>query len=237
MENYILPDYIIDSISFGDISKNIMRALARPEFLENNPLYKKYIDIFTIYAKAYMVYAICTNISVNVKDDTFYKGNSIYYNYVRFNSDEEMVAAEVDTLVDIFNSASQTDDLVSAITLKSILDFNNLKKNEKTDRYKELSKYDTMLYAAINKLSKQVVFKTNAANIVGLCKCYLVSKEDLSDEEYICGSGNFLENVVSDAYSVFEQSNVSYSDRIESRNSDLNKIRTLKRIIDENRLD
>lgn len=237
MEDYILPEYIIDSISFGDISLNIENALKKPEFCEKHPLYKKYKDLFMIYAKAYMVYAICTHVSVVVQDDNRYKGNSIYYNYVRFKSDDEMVASEIDTLVDIFDSASQSNNMLRAQYIKAQLDFINLINNQKNKRYDELSVYDTKLYAKINELSARINFKVNAAYLVHLCKCYLVSKEDLTDEEYVCGSGNFLENVISDSYSIFEQSRISYNEKVESRNNDYDKIMVLKRIIGKNRLD
>ncbi|MBO4600823.1 MAG: hypothetical protein J5634_01140 [Bacilli bacterium] len=238
MEDYILPKYIIDSINYGAIYKHIASYLSNPESLKDKDFYIKHRDLLLIYIKAYIAYNIFTECNIDYNRHFDIKGDNEFsnflFNFIKLRDSYSKVKDQILILLDVFESASKTDADIQAIYLKSQLDYKNLEKLKKDPRYEDLARYDNFITLAIMELSKDTKFNIEITKLIELCKCYIISKNDTDDEEYICGSSNFIYNVVNDAYSIYEQQKISYKERLSSRNSDVDKIKTLKRIIHAN---
>lgn len=243
MDELVLPPFVIDSINNGLIQENILNVLNQEKFQEENKevkLFKNHQDYLLSYIKAYMVYVICGYVydskstleSRNTKFDALIP----YYfdNYIQLRTREEVVYNEVSIFFDILRKASLTDNDLRAMFLKDHCEYLNLRSFENSERFNELNKYDVLINRTISELGSGV-FDISRDLLIKLSKCYILSKEDLSDSEYVCGSSSFLYNIICDAYSIYEASLKTFDDMISDRNNDIEKVQSLRRIIKKNR--
>lgn len=242
MEKYVLPSFVIKSIDDGKICDNIVNILNSDDiYADNNKVFRKFIPIILRYAKAYMVYVISSFIinsdSIKyIEKRNLSEGSNEYFdNYLQLESSLEAIYEEITILFDILKKASATDSQIQADYIKSQLDYVNIMAFSKNPELHRLDKYTNIISKTIDELSLTNTFKINKSELINLTKYYLLSKEDLSDEEYICGSSNFMYNAVLDAYSLFEEYISSYQVRINNRNEDREKVQELQRIIKKHR--
>ena len=234
---FSLPPKMINSIDTGCISNNISAALNRSKSFKKNNLYIKHKDLIICYIKAYLVYAICTELSFDLERESGVAIDS-ELNYLNMKNNLLKIESEIATLFDILESASQDDNYIKAMYLKTQFDFNNLKNLENDPGYEDLHIYDILIKKTIHNLQLDTKFKEiDEDTLLKITKCYLISENKEQDPEFFCGDSGFLEKIIVDAYSLYEQYKISYDERIESRDSDYNKVRLLKRIIDDNGFD
>ena len=237
MEDFKVSANVITSINEGLIRNNIDAALSSDSiFMENNDL-KKIQSYLLKYIKAYMVYSICgyeyndksilDHTPIDDKATVSFKQR----NFIELKSSEDAVYTEICILFDILKSAALTDNDLRAMYIKANLDYYNLLCEAKKPRFSLLSKYDNLIEKIIVNNELYVSYLVDHETLINLSKCYILSKADMSDDTYICGKLGFLDDVVNSAHAIYENYIQSYNDRVKDRDSDLEKVNTLKRII------
>lgn len=239
VEEFYLDSYIVDSIENGLIHENIINSLRNKAiFVDNECLYKLRNSLLK-YIKAYLVYVICGYVqntdSTLEKHDSLANSMSPTYirNYIQLRNYQQAVYTEISILFDILKNASLSDDDLRIIFIMNKINYMNIKAYTNSPRYSELSKYDSLLLKVIDD-SGLGVFNMSKKDLVDLSKCYILSKQDLSDSEFLCGSSSFIYNIVNDAYSLFEGYSKSFTEIINDRDADIEKVIILRKIIKMN---
>ena len=236
MEEFYLDSYIIDSIDNGLIHENIINSLRKPEIFNNNECFLKNNKYLLSYIKAYLVYGICGYVKNTESKlepyDSISKSMSPTYvtNYIQLKRSEDAVYTEISILFDILKKASLSDDDLKLLWIMNKINYLNVLAYEKSPRFNELGKYDKLFIRALQELG-QGIFQISKTELIKLSKCYILSKDDLSDEEYICGSSNFIYNIINDAYSLYEQNNMTLEQMLQDAQDDREKVDILRRII------
>jgi len=239
MEEFYLDDYIIDSIENGLIHENILDSLKDKELYSNNECVFRLKNSLLKYIKAYMVYGICgyvqnTDSSLDAHDSLENSMSPTYIrNYTMLRNSEKAVSTEIAILFDILKNAALSDEDIRLLFIMNKISYINIKEFEKDPNFDNLKKYDKLFDRVVEDIGEDI-FNLPKKDLIHLAKCYVLSKQDLSDSEYICGSSSFLYNVINDAYSIYEGYLKSYYEMIEERDNDREKVRTLKEIIKQN---
>ena len=146
----------------------------------------------------------------------------------------EKVRTEVNECIEVLSSALEEDDLIRAKHIKAQLDYMNLLRYENTDEYKNLSKFDRLINSSIIDLTMNQNIELGSNELLKLSKCYILSQRNNDSDEFLVGETGFIDNIVSDAYAIYEEYKLSLDSRFSSRNEDQKKVRVLCKIIREN---
>ena len=231
--SYKIPAEMLHDINEGDLQERIYEIYETIDYdnLKCKSLISK--DELLQFCKAYIIYAILTELSINREDGELHFTLCNELTYAALYNNEDKIADELSTfLLIIKNADAKKEDLQLKLLTKKLAIF-NFKLADGTPEFHRLDKYDEELKKFITKKIDEFDMDINADELFHLVKCYLAYTSG-KNYDGLCGSTEYLTNIVYRVYQLNLESIETYENIVEKENDRNEVVRKLRRIIKEN---